>query len=352
MKLPNESTEQEMINVLRSHPIEFEPRIPTLGKPLIIESACPGWQSKYWGPRKIYRVLPPGYQEGGVRFPAIPTSMEDQVTAIVESVKAGAAAVHLHPRDPSDSSGVVSAALTAEIYDNVFAQVDAVSLNHTFTFKRTEPTQPVTPEYIEGTQEFLDLGKGNKYCQAAVMLWPPKDSYPARYQEIVQEATRFMEANDVKPIHKLRSAYHVRQLQRFLIDTNVLTKKPYLLGHDMGHPFGWPLDIEPWWTLDFITSINTTRERIPDSVIGVFPGGRNWLPITTLAIMIGVDLVRTGIEDAYWMYPHKDEVIQANVDTVKKVVTIATELGRPIATPEEARKIMGLKLTSKMDKKT
>ena len=58
--------------------------------------------------------------------------------------------------------------------------------------------------------------------------------------------------------------------------------------------------------------------------------------------------MRVGIEDTYWMYPHKDEVIAASVDTVKKVVTIAKELGRPIATPEEARKILGLKLTSKM----
>ncbi len=345
MRLKGETTEESIARALKGHPIEFEPQIPTLGKPLIIEVACPGWQSKYWGPKELYRIKPPGYKEGGVRFPAIPCSIEDQVTAIVECVKAGAAAVHIHPIDPSDCQAVIDDNLLSQILDRVFAKVDAVALSHTFTWERGWPTRP---GYIEGTQRLLELGKGNKYCQAACMLWPPSDSYPAEYDKIAQEAVKFMEENDVKPIHKLRGPYHVRRFQRALIDTNVLTKKPYLLGHDMGHPFGWPLDMEPWWVYDFITSIMATKARIPDSIICVFPGGRNWLPITNLAILVGVDLVRTGIEDAYWMYPHKDDLITSSVETVKKVVSIAKELGRPVATAEEARKILGLKITSKM----
>jgi hypothetical protein len=47
-------------------------------------------------------------------------------------VKAGAAALHIHPRDPSDCQHVIDEKLLAQIYDGVFAKVDAVSLNHTF----------------------------------------------------------------------------------------------------------------------------------------------------------------------------------------------------------------------------
>jgi len=57
---------------------------------------------------------------------------------------------------------------------------------------------------------------------------------------------------------------------------------------------------------------------------------------------MGVDIVRVGMEDHLWMYPHKDEKIRNNADEVRKIATIARELGRPIATPAEARKIMGI----------
>ena len=40
--------------VTEMFPVETEPKIPTMDKPLIIESACPGWQL------------------GEVRFPAVP----------------------------------------------------------------------------------------------------------------------------------------------------------------------------------------------------------------------------------------------------------------------------------------
>ncbi len=86
----------------------------------------------------------------------------------------------------------------------------------------------------------LERGGGNRYCQGAVVLWPPADSYPSQYVQSVQEGVRFMERNGIKPIHKLRSAYHVRQMKRVLIDSGVMTAEPFVLVHDMGHPFGWP----------------------------------------------------------------------------------------------------------------
>jgi uncharacterized protein (DUF849 family) len=43
------------------------------------------------------------------------------------------------------------------------------------------------------------------------------------------------------------------------------------------------------------------------------------------------------------MYPHMDELIERNVDAVKKIATIARELGRKIGTPKEARELLGLR---------
>jgi 3-keto-5-aminohexanoate cleavage enzyme len=42
------------------------------------------------------------------------------------------------------------------------------------------------------------------------------------------------------------------------------------------------------------------------------------------------------------MYPHKDDLFKSCAEVVNKVKRIAEELGREIATPKDARKILGL----------
>ena len=337
-----ESVEELLVKIAEKHPIELEKKINTLNKPLILECACPGWQPKYWGPPRAYPVeLPPGYKEGGIRYPAVPCSIEEQVQTIIEAVKVGTAAVHIHPRDPKDCLATIDdVQLLKQVYDKIFEQADVISLQH--TWQRTEKGEV---EYVGSfAKEMIKAGNGNRYCQGAVVLWPPADAYPPQYIKYVQAGIRFMEEHDIKPIHKLRSSYGVRQLQRVLIDTKVMVKKPYVLVHDMGHPFGWPMDLDPWMPIDLITSIVQTKQRIGDEhVIGVFSGGRNWMPITMTAILAGVDFVRVGIEDCYWMYPHKDEVIKSNIEAVRKITDFCNLIGRRIAGVDEARKILGIK---------
>jgi 3-keto-5-aminohexanoate cleavage enzyme len=89
------------------------------------------------------------------------------------------------------------------------------------------------------------------------------------------------------------------------------------------------------------------RKMVPNATIGMHAGGRNWLPVTAMAIMFGIDLVRIGIEDQFWACPHKDEVLKSPVESVQKVAAIARALGRDIATPQEAREILGMQVTWK-----
>ena len=49
------------------------------------------------------------------------------------------------------------------------------------------------------------------------------------------------------------------------------------------------------------------------------------------------------MEDCLWMYPHKDEIIQKNSEVIRKIVTITRELGREVATSDQARQILNLK---------
>jgi 3-keto-5-aminohexanoate cleavage enzyme len=62
----------------------------------------------------------------------------------------------------------------------------------------------------------------------------------------------------------------------------------------------------------------------------------------TLAIIMGGH-VRVGMEDNVRL--SKTELTPSNADLVSKVVRIAKELNREIATPDEARQILGLNIS-------
>ena len=69
------------------------------------------------------------------------------------------------------------------------------------------------------------------------------------------------------------------------------------------------------------------------------------MPISVTGIMNGADIVRVGIEDQFWLWPHRDDISTYAAQTTELIVNIATSLGREIATTEEAREILGMKLT-------
>jgi 3-keto-5-aminohexanoate cleavage enzyme len=306
-------------------PVEKEEKIPTLGSPLIIESACPGWQV------------------GGDRFPAVPCSIEEQVKEIVDSVKAGAIAIHVHPRNPETCMARVDPKLLSQILERVFDEVDCVTLSHTWAAKEEA-------DYITETEELLEYGKGNKYCQGSVVLPIHYLSATGALQTVrcLAEGVEWLEKNSVKPIYQLYDSFSHFGFKQHLLDSGLSTWKPYVLNLHLGKHHSHAIHKDPWSYLNLITNMGMVKETIPDSIVGVYPGGRNWFPITVMGLLLGSKLVRVGIEDCYWVYPHKDEVIKKNSDVVKLIVEIANLLQRPVVTDaNEAREILGMKLTSK-----
>jgi 3-keto-5-aminohexanoate cleavage enzyme len=68
--------------------------------------------------------------------------------------------------------------------------------------------------------------------------------------------------------------------------------------------------------------------------------GRFQIQVNVAAMLFGGH-VRVGVEDSiYSNYPKKE--LLSNVQLVSKIVRIAKELNRDIATPKEAREILGL----------
>ena len=87
----------------------------------------------------------------------------------------------------------------------------------------------------------------------------------------------------------------------------------------------------------------TLVESVPiPAVMGLVSVGVYQDSMLTLATLMGLN-VRTGMEDN--VYIERGRLCNDNAELVEKVVRIAGELGRPIATPKQARQIMGLSET-------
>jgi 3-keto-5-aminohexanoate cleavage enzyme len=81
--------------------------------------------------------------------------------------------------------------------------------------------------------------------------------------------------------------------------------------------------------------------RLPPNAIGnVSAMGRTQLPITTIAMAMGLN-VRVGMEDN--VYYRHGELVTDNAQLVARTVRMARELEREPATPDEAREMLGLR---------
>ena len=81
-------------------------------------------------------------------------------------------------------------------------------------------------------------------------------------------------------------------------------------------------------------------EMLPDDAIWSCCGiGRAQLPLNLITMAMGGH-VRTGLEDN--IYYHRGQLAESNAQLVDRVVRLAHEVGRPVASPAEAREILGL----------
>ncbi|MEE4010805.1 3-keto-5-aminohexanoate cleavage protein [Roseibium sp. FZY0029] len=77
-----------------------------------------------------------------------------------------------------------------------------------------------------------------------------------------------------------------------------------------------------------------------DYLFSVLAAGRQQIPFATIAASMGGH-VRVGLEDN--LYIARGELARSNAEQVAKIRKIVEELGRKVATPEDARQMLGLK---------
>lgn len=106
----------------------------------------------------------------------------------------------------------------------------------------------------------------------------------------------------------------------------------------------WPISVQmcftPLMTYQSPDMLLTAIRMLPKNcVMNVLASGSCQYPLLTMAMILGCN-VRVGMEDGY--YIRRGELAESNAQLVEKMVRLATELERPIATPAQAREILGL----------
>lgn len=251
--------------------------------------------------------------------PAVPYTVEEIGIEAEKAYKAGAAIIHLHVREddgtPTQNKDRFEACI-AEIKRRCPDVIVQPSTGGAVGMSNAERIQPVelSPEMAT-----LDCGTCNF----------GGDEIFVNTENTIKEFGAKMISLNVKP--------EIEVFDKGMIDMAIrLHKKGYIkapmhFNFVMGVNGGISADLR-----DFVFMRGSIPEGSTYTVSGI---GRNEFPLAVMSIIDGGH-VRVGFEDN--VYLSKGVMAKSNAELVEKVVRLAKELGREIATPAEAREILGL----------
>jgi 3-keto-5-aminohexanoate cleavage enzyme len=300
---------------------EFMERVRTGMPPLIICVACNG-----------------GIQ-GKEANEVIPETADEIADSVHAAYEAGASMVHIHARDPHNlTQGARDTETWRDVLHKVRQSSPEIIINAT-TGAGPGMTMAERASSLAAGPEVASLNLAPDMSQFKLKERRPPLPFPRPALEIdecipftygqIRDFAAEMKRYGVKPELEL---YHpgCAWVVRDLIEHDLLVK-PYWIQTVMGYQ-----------TSSFPTVENVLQilKEIPkDSLWLCSAIGQFQLPLTTLATLMGGH-VRVGLEDN--VYYSRGRKAQSNAELVQRAVRIAHELNRPIATPAEARRMLGL----------
>ena len=254
--------------------------------------------------------------------PAVPYTVEEIVREAKSAVDAGAAIVHLHVRE-DDGTPTQSHVRFQECEEAIYKVCPDVIL-----IPSTGGAVGMSPE------ERLDSTNTTPIPEMATL-----DCGTCNFgDEIFDNTMPTMRAFGKRMIEKgIKPEYECFEMGH--LDTILtMARKGEVPGDPM--QFNFVLGV-PGCTPATVSNLAWMVNQIPAGSTWTVTGvGRSAFPMAAAAIALGGN-VRVGFEDN--IYLSKGVKASSNGELVAKVVRIAKELGREIATSDEARAILGLK---------
>ena len=256
--------------------------------------------------------------------PNLPTSPDEIAQAAYDCWQAGAAIVHLHARD-RDGKPTRDPVIYGEVVAKVKARCDVVTQVSTGGGPGLAVDERIRA--IEAGAEMASLNMGTmvrtRFNDGSLFL-------NSRGQ--IEDYARAMAARGIKPEMEVYSHAMFVDVEH-LIRKNLI-KPPYYINFVLGMTHQGALPGEPKHLLSMIEYLP------PQSIFNVSGVGAAQLTLTTLAMLLGGHS-RVGLEDN--VFYGKGVLADSNAQLVERTVRLARELGRELASPDEARTMLALK---------
>src|SRR5262245_7897104 len=271
---------------------------------------------------------PPGANPS---LPAVPKSWEDLVAAAVAARAAGASIVHFH--GPHDKAGKIVPDGWGRVAEDIRKQCD-VLIDFGQAGAPWEERKPLL-QLGTGKPDFFAVSLTNHDYRRHTPERGDFDVYYSHTRSELEDYARVCAEYGVKPhweIWHLGALWNLEYLTK-----KGLIEKPFWLELLFGTPGGT-------WGPPTVEEIDHRIKNLPpDSVYSVTARGTAG-PIGQTRMLTFVILkgghVRLGTQDI----PYYTDGVPAksNAQIIERIVRIATELGREIATPDDARQMLRL----------
>jgi len=271
------------------------------------------------------------------KHPAIPVTPAQIATAAIEACKAGAAIAHIHVRDPETGKPSMENQLYGEVVRRIRESGSPIIINLTtgagarFYPSDNDPatgdrmTTLTTParrveHVLELKPEICSLDMGSFNFGDWVFINTPKH---------LSQMARAIRAAGVKPELEVFESGQIRLAAKLIADGDIAG--PALFQLCLGIPWGAPATPE---TMLYMRDL--------------LPAGSTWagfgisslqFPMVAQAVLLGGH-VRVGLEDN--LYLERGVFAPSNAALVERAVAVIRAIGGEVATPNEARTILGL----------
>jgi 3-keto-5-aminohexanoate cleavage enzyme len=252
--------------------------------------------------------------------PYIPITPEEIALSGIDAWKAGSSILHVHVRDPKTELGSQDLVLFGEVVHRLRSETDAILCLTTSGIPGRNLSIEERLKPLALKPEMVSFDAGSINLGGSVFINPPE------FLDILAKTTL---DQGIKPELEVFELGMINTCKRYL--EKGFLKPPLHFQFVLGTPYGSPATAK---------SLVHFSEMIPEnstwSMLGI---GTHQLPMAVMAMVMGGH-VRVGLEDN--LYYSQRVLAKSNAQLVERVVRIAKEFGREIASPQEARRILSL----------
>ncbi len=250
--------------------------------------------------------------------PNLPVTPDEIAQEVYNCWQAGASIAHIHARMPDGTP-----TQSKEVYAEIKRKIREKGCNIILQFSTGgavwhKPEERI--QCLDAEPEMATLSAGSCNFGDDVFMNAPS------FMELL--AIR-MKEKGIKPEIEVFEPGMIENALRLV--KKGLLELPLHFDFVLGVPGAMTGNIE-----DLVFLVNKLPKGCTWSVAGI---GRYELPLAVHAIVMGGH-VRVGFEDN--IYYRKGELAKSNAQLVERIVRIAKEVGREIATPDEAREMLGI----------